>query len=111
MMEQKHGQKKKKRPSLRKSGTIALKNMDRDLSMKKDGPQHHTASELMEKKMAIALKKAKESGIASSKTVAGMAAFSKSSFIDDIGKYKPMHAYKNNASSILCCHTNVFFHV
>ena len=67
----------KKRPSLRKSGTIALKKMDSDISKKKNG--------LMEKKMAMALKKAKKSGLASSKTVAGMAAFSKSSFIDDEG--------------------------
>ena len=51
MMEQKHGQKRMKRPSLRKSGTIALKNMDRDLSnKKKHGSQHHTAGELMEQK-------------------------------------------------------------
>lgn len=84
MMEQKHGEKKKRRPSLRKSGTIALKKMDRDLSKKKRDSKHHSASDLMEEKMAIALKKAKKSGLASSKTVAGMAAFSKSSFVDDM---------------------------
>ena len=61
---------------------IALKKMDQDLSNKKR-EKRHTASDMMEEKMAMALKKAKKSGLASSKTVAGMAAFSKSSFVDD----------------------------
>ena len=56
--------------------------MDQDLSNKKRD-KRHTASDMMEEKMAMALKKAKKSGLASSKTVAGMAAFSKSSFVDD----------------------------
>ena len=56
--------------------------MDEDIKKKAESG-HLSAVDRMERRMANSLANAKKNGIASSRTVAGMAAYSKSSFIDD----------------------------
>ena len=59
-----------------------MKQIEEDIKKKVESG-HLSAVDRMERRMANSLANAKKNGIASSRTVAGMAAYSKSSFIDD----------------------------
>ena len=76
---------RRKKSELRRSGSVAIQRMKSDVDQHKGSDLHGLSllNQKAEERMANVLANAKRQGLASSRTVAGMAAFSKASFIDD----------------------------